>query len=257
MKVSVITVCLNAKELIEDTILSVLNQSFTDIEYIVIDAVSTDGTLDIINQYRDRIDCLISERDAGIYDAMNKAVQLASGQIVYFLNAGDLFSDNDVIKNVVDFFNSNQVDVVYGKIDFLQIPPNLSSSIRSDLWKYNTPFNSRRQFLGRRMSQQNFFTKKEVFKRVGLFNVQYFINADFDWFLRALNKRVSLVFMDREFCLLSFGGASYQCRYNVLFNKIYIVFKNSNIYDFSYFMWHGILSMIKDLKHMIFSRIKY
>lgn len=113
MKVSVITVCYNASQVLERTIRSVLEQTYPDIEYIVIDGNSTDGTQEIIKRYSARITKYLSEPDSGIYDAMNKGITMAEGDYVNFMNAGDIFSSPDVIQKVVDFAD-NRADVIYG-----------------------------------------------------------------------------------------------------------------------------------------------
>ncbi len=113
--VSVITVVYNGVNEIEETILSVLNQQYTDIEYIIIDGGSTDGTIDIIKKYLDKIAVFVTERDGGVYDAMNKGVSLATAEWINFMNCGDSFYNNDVLKNV---FNVGRIkgDVIYGSV---------------------------------------------------------------------------------------------------------------------------------------------
>lgn len=123
IKISVITVCYNAISGIEKTILSVLGQSYPDIEYIVIDGASTDGTVGVIQQYADKIDLLISEPDEGIYYAMNKGIRVATGEWICFLNAGDVFAGNDTLKNVLNV-DTEGVDVLYG--DSIEFTKELS-----------------------------------------------------------------------------------------------------------------------------------
>ena len=112
-RVTVVTVTFNAEDCIEDTILSVINQSYKNIEYIVVDGLSTDGTLDVVRRYADRIDTWMSEKDLGIYDAMNKAIDIASGDWIVFMNAGDSFYNNDVIKDVFENVPEG-AELVYG-----------------------------------------------------------------------------------------------------------------------------------------------
>ena len=113
MKVSVVTICYNAKTVIERTIQSVLNQTYSDIEYILIDGGSTDGTVEIIKKYSNRISFWVSEPDHGIYDAMNKGVMHATGEWIHFLNAGDVYHDHDVLENFVPKI-STTTDIAYG-----------------------------------------------------------------------------------------------------------------------------------------------
>ena len=111
-KVSIVTVCYNTVDSIEKTILSVINQTYQNKEYIIIDGASTDGTIDMINKYRDKITCFVSEPDNGIYDAMNKGIKAATGKWINFMNAGDEFVDNDVLSTLVP--QMDNVDIVYG-----------------------------------------------------------------------------------------------------------------------------------------------
>ena len=111
-KISVVTVCYNAAETIEKTILSVINQTYQNIEYIIIDGASTDGTVDIVNKYRDKITHFVSEPDKGIYDAMNKGIIAATGEWINFMNAGDEFYDNNVLSTIAP--QMDNVDIVYG-----------------------------------------------------------------------------------------------------------------------------------------------
>lgn len=120
LKISVVTVCYNAVDTIEKTILSVLNQSYTNIEYIIIDGGSTDGTVDVIKKYADRLAYWISEPDRGIYDAMNKGIDIVTGEYINFMNSGDEFYDSNVISLL--FNKPNNADVIYG--DTYIILPN-------------------------------------------------------------------------------------------------------------------------------------
>lgn len=114
--VSIITVAFNAVNEIESTILSVLSQSYNNIEFIVVDGGSTDGTIDIINKYSDKIDFWISEPDKGVYDAMNKGIKMAHGEWVNFMNCGDAFYQTTIIESVVAYMKMNKCDVVYGDV---------------------------------------------------------------------------------------------------------------------------------------------
>lgn len=115
-KISVVTISYNIVTSIEKTILSVINQTYPNIEYIIIDGGSTDGTLDIIKKYSDKINYWISEPDKGIYDAMNKGIHIATGEWINFMNAGDIFYDNNVINETFSLIDENSFDIIYGDL---------------------------------------------------------------------------------------------------------------------------------------------
>ena len=122
MKISIITVAYNSAKTIEDTIKSVLSQNYVDIEYIIIDGKSSDATLDIVNTYHQNISRVISETDQGIYDAMNKGIKVATGQIIGFLNSDDVFENKNVLSLIADQFNRDQsISVVYGDLKYVLI----------------------------------------------------------------------------------------------------------------------------------------
>ena len=129
MKVSIITVVYNGGKTIEDTILSVASQSFSPIEHIIIDGASTDNTLSVVRKYQDKIKCVISEPDKGLYDAMNKGIRCATGDVIGILNADDVYYDNDCISAVVKEFQEKAVDAVYGNLIYVA-SDNLNKIVR-------------------------------------------------------------------------------------------------------------------------------
>lgn len=165
MKVSVITVCLNAANVIEGTILSVLKQTHTDIEYIVVDGGSTDGTVDVIRKYQDRIAHFISEPDKGIYDAMNKGVDLATGEWINYMNAGDCFASNTVVEEMMIGTNLD-CDVIFGNTILVRGNHQLASKgryLENDFPK---------------LSHQSVFVKTGLLKEHH-FDMKYRISADY------------------------------------------------------------------------------
>ncbi|MEM5831420.1 MAG: glycosyltransferase family 2 protein, partial [Candidatus Aenigmatarchaeota archaeon] len=114
MKISIITPSFNSEKTIEETIKSVLSQTYNDIEYLIIDGGSRDRTLEIVDKYKDKISKIVSEPDKGIYDGMNKGIKLATGEIVGILNSDDLYFDESVIENVMKAFKENQIDCLWG-----------------------------------------------------------------------------------------------------------------------------------------------
>jgi glycosyltransferase involved in cell wall biosynthesis len=181
-KVSVITVCRNAEEFIEQAINSVSEQTYKNIEYIVVDGNSTDNTVSIINRYINKIHYFVSEPDNGVYDAMNKGIKRASGDIIYFLNSDDKFYDKYVIENMVRFFQQNEnVEFVYGPIIVFNPVTNESfiktyENVKKSYFRFNV------------ICQQAIFYKADSFKKVGLFDDALKIVGDYEWELRAISK---------------------------------------------------------------------
>jgi len=178
IRVSVVTVCLNSRDLIERTLRSVIDQSYPLIEYIVIDGGSTDGTLDILGRYSEHIDVLVSERDDGIYDAMNKGLERAKGSIICFLNSGDYFYDANVVESVVKAFEENPgCEIVEGDIVFYDGKEEEYRAIQKE-----SPIGLAR----RGIHHQAVFARMSLFREYGLFDTGFRIYGDLDWFLRCI-----------------------------------------------------------------------
>ena len=180
-KISIITVVYNGIQYIEQTIKSVISQDYNNIEYILIDGGSSDGSLESINSYSSDIDYLISEPDNGIYNAINKGLLKATGDIVGLLHAGDLFYDNNVISNVVNCFKQGDSDLIYGhSVVYTEdrkkiIRKNVSPKYKDNLMKF-----------GWFPSHQSIYVKSSVFDQCGGYNEDYKIAADYEFLLRVL-----------------------------------------------------------------------
>ncbi|MEN8155046.1 MAG: glycosyltransferase family 2 protein [Acidobacteriota bacterium] len=183
MKITIITVVFNDIEFLEETILSVINQDYSDIEYIVIDGGSIDGSLGIIKKYDDQISNWISETDKGIYDAMNKGVVLSTGEVISFLNSGDLFQSNDVISKVMSSFLKSEVNLCYG--DLVYVSRDLKRELRH--WR-SGELSSTQIDKGILLPHPVFFARKKMFNDHGSFNTKYKISADFDLILRFIKS---------------------------------------------------------------------
>lgn len=169
-KISVVTVCYNTVNDIEKTILSVINQTYPNIEYLIIDGGSKDGTMDIVNKYKDKIDVIVSEPDKGIYDAMNKGIKAAAGEWINFMNAGDLFVKNTTLSEV---FKAKQYscDVIYGDtIKILSTGAYWSKHEPVDTLKTRLPFCHQSCFISKNAAMSN------------LYNTDYKIAADYNQF---------------------------------------------------------------------------
>lgn len=179
-KITIITVTKNIESTIEKTIESVLHQAYDNLEYIIIDGKSTDNTLKIINKYKKLIHKIVSEKDNGIYDAMNKGVKLAKGEIIYFLNGDDVLKDGRVINNISKKF-TNGIDYVYGDVEFYYPKENNILRIKRD--------NSLKSLkAGYAPSHQGIFIKKDILLSYP-FNLNYKIASDFDFLCKIIIKK--------------------------------------------------------------------
>ena len=176
---SIITVVKNDEKNIQKTIESVLSQSFKNFEYIIIDGKSTDGTLKILSKYKHKFNQLISERDSGIYFAMNKGVKISKGEIIVFINSGDLFSKN-ALKIINNIFEKNKkLDFVFGTVR--------RHYTKSTILKYGFDKNRLRyNFDFATTHSTGFFLKKKIFDKYGVFNTKYICSADYDLYYRLI-----------------------------------------------------------------------
>ena len=203
MKISIITVCYNSEETINDTIQSVLSQDYKDVEYIIVDGKSTDRTLEIIQSIKNRIK-LISEKDRGIYDAMNKGINIASGDVIGILNADDVYKNSQVLTAVMDAFKAN-VSIVYGDIEYVKYN-DLSKVVRK--WKAGV-FRSGKFKWGWMPPHPGFFVKKSCYESFGLFNLNLSTSADYELMLRMLEvHHLSCNYIPKTITSMRVGGAS-------------------------------------------------
>lgn len=204
MKVSIITVAYNSAKTIEDTLKSVVNQCYSDIEYIIIDGGSTDNTLDILTQYEPKIDLIVSEKDKGIYDAMNKGVARATGDVIGILNSDDFYVDDQVIAKVVKLFDSS-IDAVYA--DLVYVDPIDTAKVTrtwlSGVYKEGS-------FLkGWMPPHPTFFVRKQVYEKFGAYSLQLCSAADYEFMLRVIHKQgIKLAYLPEIIVRMRAGGAS-------------------------------------------------
>lgn len=198
--VSVITVCYNAAATIAETLESVRRQTWRPLESIVVDGASTDGTQDIVARYGDITGTVVSEKDKGIYDAMNKGIALARGEILHFLNADDRFVDEKVVADAVRIFQTApEVDLVFG--DAVYCTPE------GDFRRSYQRVNGRNLLYGD-LCHQVVFARRRLFEHFGNFNLDYRINADYDWFLRVFHGKARIKYIHRTIAYFKLGGQS-------------------------------------------------
>lgn len=182
-KFSVITVCYNAEATIEDTIQSVISQTYHHVEYIIVDGASKDRTMDIVNRYREHIAIVVSERDKGLYDAMNKGIGLATGDYLCFLNAGDSFHEDDTLQQMVHSIHTPQLpDVLYGETELVDHEGHFLRMRRLSAPEVLT-WKSFRQ--GMLVCHQAFFPRRDL---VMPYDLRYRFSADFDWCIKIMKK---------------------------------------------------------------------
>lgn len=206
MKVSIITVCFNSEATIRDTIESVLAQTHPDIEYIIIDGGSSDLTLSIIESFGNRISKLVTEKDNGIYDAMNKGVALSSGELVGILNSDDFYESDDVISSVVFVFEqSSSLDLVFGDVVFVN-PDQLENVIRHYSAKKFKPWKLRFGWMPPHLAT---FIRKAALDSTGLYSLNYKISADYEMFVRLLLvHRFKFSYLNKVLVRMRSGGVS-------------------------------------------------
>ncbi len=216
--VSLVTVCYNPGDVILETINSVLRQTYPDIEYIVIDGKSTDGTFESILSSHSGINTLISEPDKGIYDAFNKGINQSTGDIIGFLNAADLFANAHVISRIVHVFNSCAVDAVYG--DLVYITKEMPNRVLR-YWKSGA-FSGKSLKMGWMPPHPTLFARRSVYDACKLSNGEYYdstmhISADYDLMLRLLAYgNVRLAYLKDVLVLMRLGGISNRGLCNII-----------------------------------------
>lgn len=205
MKISIITATYNAATTIEDTILSVASQSYPDIEHIIIDGSSTDGTLSFIKKHENKVAKVISEPDNGIYDAMNKGISLATGDMIGMLNSDDFYINNDVISTVVNAFMAKNVDSVFADLVYVRAD-DLDKIVR---YYSSANFNPKKMAYGWMPAHPTFFVKREIYEQYGLYKTDYQIAADYELIARFLVKsKVSYSYIPKVLVKMRTGGAS-------------------------------------------------
>jgi glycosyltransferase involved in cell wall biosynthesis len=219
MKISIITVVLNGAMTIERNLDSIAEQRtcHADLEHIVIDGRSTDGTLEILQKWRNQIEILISESDAGLYDAMNKGIRLATGDIVGILNADDYYANRHVLRDVSTIFQSSDVDAVFGDLEYFN-PSQPSISTRLYRSAHFTPEKLPR---GLMPAHPTLFLRKSVYDRFGLFKPEYKIAGDFDFIARIFkSSELRYVYVPQTLIRMQTGGISTKgIRSTFLLNK--------------------------------------
>lgn len=206
MKISIITVCFNSKNTIRNTIESILSQTYDDIEYIIVDGVSNDGTLQIIQEYQTKISLILIEPDRGIYDAINKGIGLATGDIVGILNSDDVFETEYTIRDVIETFQNNPTaDLVFGDVVFV------SNDNSQQIKRYYSAqkFKPWKLQFGWMPPHTGSFVRRKIYLIHGLYNINYVISSDYEIFVRWLMiKKIRYKYINKVLVRMRQGGIS-------------------------------------------------
>jgi len=212
MKVTVITVIYNNRDTIADALDSVCSQYGAEIELIVVDGASTDGTLDVLARYGSNISVLVSEPDRGIYDALNKGIGLASGDVVGFLHSDDLLADPEAIARVAAKFSDDSIDAVYGDLVYVR-KDDPSRIVRT--WKAGS-YTPSRLARGWMPPHPTFYARRSVYERLGKFDTSFRIAADYDCMLRFLKAGIRVAYIPHLQVRMRVGGASNKSLANII-----------------------------------------
>jgi glycosyltransferase len=214
MKISIITVVYNNEATIRQALESVLNQSYSNIEYVIIDGKSKDNTVSIIEEYKNKLGYFISEPDKGLYDAMNKGIQAATGDVIGILNSDDLYQDSNVLSDVINQFNSDiDLDIVYGNLVYVK-KEEVDLVVRN--WKskdyYAKFFDD-----GNVPPHPSLFLKKEVYQKAGLFDLEYKLAADYEFMFRVFKKfNFKSKYINRLIVKMRLGGETNKSIQNII-----------------------------------------
>lgn len=231
MKISIVTVCFNSSTTIKDTIISIASQKDVELEHIIIDGFSTDGTVEIINKHKDDLSKFVSEPDEGIYHAMNKGLALAMGDVIGTLNADDCYASENVLKEVAQIFMDSSIDACFGDLVYVN-QENTNKIVR--YWKS-------RDYIpglfkaGWMPAHPTFFVRKNVYERLGGFDLNYKIAADFELLFRLIEQnKIKTKYLPKVLVKMRLGGTTNKNLSNILRqNKEIISILNKYYADFS------------------------
>lgn len=228
MKISIVTTAYNSEKTIEDTIKSVLSQEYEDYEHIIVDGNSKDKTMEIVKKYENKYNGklkYISEPDKGIYDAMNKGIQMATGDVIGLLNSDDIYSNSKTLTKIANAFKENNCDGTYGNLYYVD-EETMSKVYRK--WISGTGKVTR----GWIPAHPTLYLKKEVYEKKGLYNLKYKVVSDYDYMVRlGMDKDIKLNYINDFLIHMRFGGASNSNLKGYLYNfkESYIILKDNNV----------------------------
>ena len=229
MKISIITVCYNSEKTIKDTFESLLKQTYNDYQYIIIDGKSTDNTIKLIEEYKLKFEAkgievkFVSEKDKGLFDAMNKGIKLATGDIVGIINSDDIIYDVDAFKKIIKRFEEDKCDATYSDLYIMD----------SSLQKVNRVFIAGRKSykIGWYPPHPTLYVKKEIYDKFGMYNLKYKIAADYDFMIRIMKNNIKMSYIKEVLIYMRAGGTSTSSlkAYKKSFDEAVLILKQNNI----------------------------
>lgn len=205
MRISIITATYNSEKTLRDTLVSLERQSYPDIEYIIVDGASKDATIEIVSKYCTKVSRIICEADKGIYDALNKGINAATGDVIGFLHSDDLLAYDDVIADIAKKFAETACDAVYGDLEYVS-QDDINKQVR--LWKSGT-YKKIKMKLGWMPPHPTFYMKRSCYQSFGAFSLDYCISADYDSLLRyILKQRIKMAYLPKVLVKMRVGGIS-------------------------------------------------
>lgn len=250
MKISIITACYNSANTIQDTLESVLMQDYDNYEHIIIDGKSKDNTLEIVDKYKKRYKgklVVVSEKDKGLYDAMNKGISLATGDVIGILNSDDMLANKNVLKDIANSVIDTKCDGVYGDLQFRD--KEMKKVVR--VWKSK---HGSYKF-GWHPPHPTLYLKKEVYNNIGTFNMKYKVVADYDFMIRMMKNKTNLFYIKKVLIHMREGGCSTAGLKGYInnFKESYRVLKDNKVH-FSLIV--NIIRTIKTVWQMIIAKLK-
>lgn len=236
VKISLITAVRNKQDTIGDAVDSVLAQTWPNVEHIVIDGASRDGTLHVLERYLDHLAALVSEPDAGIYDALNKGIRIATGDVIGFLHSDDIFASERSLQRIGEQFADPAVDAVYGDLAYVR-SRDPAHVVR--MWRAGT-FSRKKLAWGWMPPHPTFYARREVYLRLGAFDTRYRIAADYDCILRFLGEgRVATKYVPEILVNMRLGGASNRSMSNILLKTVedYRALTHNKVGAFGALLW--------------------
>lgn len=208
MKISIITATYNSASTLRDTFDSILGQTYKDIESIIVDGASKDGTMEIVREYEPRFNGRmrwVSEPDKGIYDAMNKGIRMASGDVIGLLNSDDFYTSDDALEAIAKSFEKSDIDACYGDVHYVN-DNKLDKCVR---YYSSAKFTPKRMMLGYMPAHPSFYCRKDVYQKHGLFDTSFKIAADFEQLLRLIYiENIKTEYIPKDFVTMRMGGTS-------------------------------------------------